>query len=56
MSAKNNVQNGFSSRAGVKILQIFFLLFCGVILMLPVLSTAAIDDWSEIEEEAAASE
>ena len=53
MSAKNNVQNGVSSRAGVKILQIFFLLCCGVILMLPVLSTAAVDDWSEIEEEAA---
>ena len=53
MSAKNNVQNGVSSRAGVKILQIFFLLCCGVILMLPALSTAAVDDWSEIEEEAA---
>ena len=53
MSAKNNVQNGVSSRAGVKILQIFFLLCCGVILMLPVLSTAVVDDWSEIEEEAA---
>jgi hypothetical protein len=53
MSAKNNVQIGFSSRSGVKILRIFFLLFCGVILMLPVLSTGAVDDWSEIEEEAA---
>jgi len=53
MSAKNNVQNGVSSRAGVKILQIFFLLCCGVILMLPVISTAAVDDWSVIEEEAA---
>jgi len=53
MSAKNNVQNGFSARAGAKILPIFFLLFCGVILMLPVLSTAAVDDWSVIEEEAA---
>jgi hypothetical protein len=52
MSAKNNVQIGFSSRSGVKILQIFFLLFCGVILMLPVLSTGAVDDWSEVEEEA----
>jgi hypothetical protein len=53
MSAKNNVLNGVSSRAGVKILQIFFLLFCGVILVLPVLSTAAADDWSVIDEEAA---
>jgi hypothetical protein len=53
MSAKNNVQNGLSSRAGVKILQIFFPLCCGVILMLAVLSTAAVDDWSVIEEEAA---
>jgi len=53
MSAKNNVQNGFSARAGAKILSIFFLLLCGVILMQPVLSTATVDDWSVIEEEAA---
>jgi hypothetical protein len=53
MSAKNNVQNGVASRAGVKILQIFFRLSCGVILMLPVLSVAAVDDWSVIENEAA---
>jgi len=49
MSAKNNVQNGFSARAGAKILPIFFLF--GVILMLPVSSTAAVDDGSVIEEE-----
>ncbi len=53
MSAKNNVQNGVSSRAGVKIPRIFSLLFSGVILMLPVLPTAAVDDWSVIEEEMA---
>ena len=34
-------------------MQICFPLCCGVILMLPVLSTAAVDDWSVIEEEAA---
>ena len=51
MSAKNNVQNGFSARAGAKILPIFFLF--GVISMLPESSTAAVDEWSAIEEEAA---
>jgi hypothetical protein len=45
------VQNGFSARAGAKILPIFFLF--GVILMLAESSAAAVDDWSVIEEEAA---
>lgn len=51
MSGKNNVQNGVSSSAGGKIPRIFFLLFSGVILMLPLLSIAAVDDWSVMEEE-----
>ncbi len=53
MSTKINAQNGVSTRAGVKILQIFFLLHCGLVLMLPVFSTAAVDDWSVIEKEMA---
>lgn len=53
MSAKINVQNGVSSRAGAKILQIFLLILCGAASMPAVLSMAASDDWSEIEKEAA---
>jgi hypothetical protein len=46
------VQNGVSSRAEVKILQIFFLPLCGAILISPALSIASVDDWSEVEKNA----
>ena len=51
MSAKINVQKGFSSRAGVKILNIFFLLMTAVISLLPALTGAAEEDWSAIDEQ-----
>lgn len=53
MSAKINVHNRLSARAGAKIPLIFLLPLCGLILMLPVLSRAAVDDWSVIEKEMA---
>jgi hypothetical protein len=53
MSAKNNVHSGFSSRAEVKILAIFFLLLTAVVSAMPVASTESVDDWSELEKEMA---
>jgi len=53
MSAKINVHNGLSARAVAKILRIFYLLLSAAILTLPVLSTAAVDDWSAIDKEMA---
>ena len=53
MSAKNNVHNGFSSSAGAKILMNLFLRLISAALILPVLSSAAVDDWSVIEKEMA---
>jgi hypothetical protein len=53
MRAKINVHNGFSSRAGVKILTLFSCLLAALASALPVVSSAAEDDWSRVEEEMA---
>lgn len=53
MSTKNNVHSGFSSRAEVKILVIFFFLLTAVVLAMPVISKEAVDDWSVLEKEVA---
>ena len=53
MSAKINVHNGFSSRAGAKILLIYLLFLSGAVSILPEPLIAAEDGWSEIEEEMA---
>lgn len=51
MRAKNNVQRGVSSRAGVKILLQLVFLCLWVVLMLPWPLAAAADEWSRIEQE-----
>jgi hypothetical protein len=52
MSGKNNVDNGFSSRAGGKIVALFFILFGGALIALP-LAAAEEDGWLVIDEEMA---
>ena len=53
MSAKNNVQNGVSSRGEAKILLIYSYLLAAAFFILPGQSISAGDDWSGIEEEMA---
>ena len=53
MSTKVNVHSRFSSRAEVKILAIFFLLFTTLVSAMQVSSTEAVDDWTGIEAETA---
>ena len=51
MSAKNNVQNGYSSRAAAKILPIFLLLGAAQAALMLSAARAADDEWSVIEQQ-----